>query len=92
MMAKGYQSVVRFKEKAFSQGENFHVGMTRLEAELTWKEGNQPVFIPFIDDQGHQGIRIIIEKGSHRKRSSTVKKVKKTVVENYDALDSFFNL
>ena len=58
-MAKGYQSVVRFVEKAFSQGENFHVGMSRLEAELTWKEGNQPVFIPFIDDTSSSSLSSI---------------------------------
>ncbi len=86
-MAKGYQSVVRFVEKAFSQGENFHVGMSRLEAELTWKEGNQPVFIPFIDDQGHQGMRIIIEKGGRRKCPPVVREAEKN-----DSLDRFFNL
>ena len=56
-----YQSVIRIKDKSFSQGENFHVGMNRLEAEITWKKGRQPRFIPFVDNQGHQGMKVIIE-------------------------------
>ena len=57
-----YNAVMRLIDKAFSQSENFHVGMKRLEAEITWKEDRQPRFIPFVDSQGHQGMRVIIEK------------------------------
>ena len=56
-----YKSVIRIKDKAFSQGENFHVGMKKLTADLTWKPDQQATFIPFVDDQGHNGMHMIVE-------------------------------
>ena len=34
----------------------------KLPVEITWKEDRQTRFIPFVDSQGHQGMRVIIEK------------------------------
>jgi len=31
-----------------------------MELEITWKDCMNPQFIPFIDSQGHQGMRILI--------------------------------
>ena len=67
-MAAGYQSVLKIKEKSWTPGvkdktkANFHVGMKRLVAEVTWKDTRKASFIPFIDEHGHQGMRIIIEE------------------------------
>ena len=32
-----------------------------MELEITWKDSMRPQFIPFVDDQGHQGMRVVIE-------------------------------
>ena len=42
--------------------QNENLNLNRLEAEITWKDDRQPRFIPFVDSQGHQGMKVIIEK------------------------------
>jgi hypothetical protein len=57
-----HQSVLKIKEKSFSPSADYHIGMNRLVAELTVKPGRRISLEPFIDEQGHPGIRIIAEK------------------------------
>jgi len=62
-----HQIVCRIKDKSWTAGvddikkANYHVGMKRLELDLSWKESKQPRFLPYIDDQGHQAMKVIIE-------------------------------
>jgi|TARA_Y100000996_G_scaffold399685_1_gene368961 hypothetical protein len=63
-----HNSVCRINKKSWTAGfpkqnhrANYHVGQKELELEITWKNFMNPQFIPFIDEQGHQGMRIIIE-------------------------------
>ena len=35
--------------------------MKKLTADLTWKPDQQATFIPFVDDQGHNGMHMIVE-------------------------------
>ena len=62
-------SVLRIKNKSWTAGfggdkskGNYHVGMKELEFEVTWKSEMKPEFLPFIDDQGHQGMRVKITR------------------------------
>jgi hypothetical protein len=57
-----HQSVLKVLESSLSPSKYYHIGMNRLVAELTVKPGRKISLEPFIDDQGHQGIRIIAEK------------------------------
>lgn len=59
-----HQSVLKIKEKSISLSENYHVGMNRLVAEMTVKPGRRIYLEPFIDDQGHPGVRLIAEKSN----------------------------
>tara|TARA_E500000331_G_C17006597_1_gene604444 strand:- start:437 stop:637 length:201 start_codon:yes stop_codon:yes gene_type:complete len=65
-----HQSVLRIKEKSWTAGitdpskANYHVAQDRLEAEVTWQKGRKSRIEPFVDSEGHQGIRIIVERGS----------------------------
>ena len=56
-----YKSVIKIEDQSFQNGEKYHVGMKRLEAVISWEDDRQPQFIPFITDQGHQAMRVIIE-------------------------------
>ena len=64
-----HNAVARITEKAWTAGfgsdkskGNYHVGMDLLELNITWKEYMRPELIPYIDDQGHQGLKIRITK------------------------------
>lgn len=59
-MAKGYQSVVKILDKAFSQSQDFHVGMSNLELEVTWLEGKNLEMIPLPTNNGRQGFKFKI--------------------------------
>lgn len=63
-----HQSVLRIKDKSWTAGHgkdktkaNYTVGQKRLEFEVTWKDRMQSQIIPFVDEHGHQGFRVIIE-------------------------------
>jgi len=64
-----YNSVIKIKNKSWTAGfgkdkskGNYHVGQKELEFEVTWKSGMRPEFYPFVDAQGHQGMRVKITK------------------------------
>lgn len=59
-MPKGYQSVAKIIDKAFSQSDNFHVGMNNLEIEITWLEGKNLEIIPLPNIKGRQGFKLKI--------------------------------
>ena len=63
-----HNSVCRIIEKSWTAGfgsnkskGNYTVAQSRMEVLLTWKEYMNPQFIPYVDEQGHQGMRVIIE-------------------------------
>ena len=60
-----HHSVLKILKKSWTAGlpkqnhrANYHVGQKELEFELTWKPEMKPQFIPFIDEFGHQGMRV----------------------------------
>ena len=60
-----HHSVLRIKNKSWTAGfgkdkskGNYHVGQKELEFEVTWKPQMRPEFVPFVDDQGHQGRKV----------------------------------
>ena len=60
-----HHSVLRIKNKSWTAGfgkdkskGNYHVGQKELEFEVTWKPQMRPEFVPFVDDQGHQGMKV----------------------------------
>ena len=62
-----HHSVLRIKKKSWTAGfgkdkskGNYHVGQKEMELEITWKPEMKPEFVPFVDDQGHQGMRVKI--------------------------------
>tara|TARA_A100001201_G_scaffold4180_2_gene8715 strand:- start:272 stop:487 length:216 start_codon:yes stop_codon:yes gene_type:complete len=64
----GYHSVLRIKEKSFSCGfgkdkskGNTVVAQKRMELHITWQDSMKPQFIPYIDEHGFQGMKVIIE-------------------------------
>lgn len=66
-MALGHHSVLRIKQKSWTAGfgkdkskGNYVVAQKTMELELTWKDCMSSQFIPFVDQQGHQGMRILI--------------------------------
>jgi len=60
-----HHSVLKILKKSWTAGfpkenhrANYHVGQKELEFEITWKPQMKPEFLPFIDDQGHQGMKV----------------------------------
>ena len=63
-----HHSVLRIKKKSWTAGfgkdkskGNYHVAQKEMELEITWKDHKEAQFIPFTDDQGHQGMRVVIK-------------------------------
>ena len=63
-----HHSVLRIIKKSWTAGfgkdkskGNYVVAQKEMELEITWKDSMKPQFVPFIDKQGHQGMRVIIE-------------------------------
>ena len=61
----GHYSVLKIIKKSWTAGlpkenhrANYHVGQRELEFEVTWKPNMRPQFIPFVDEFGHQGMRV----------------------------------
>ena len=67
-MFKGHWSALRIIKKSWTAGfgkdkskGNYVVGQKELEFEVTWQEFMNARFVPFINDQGHQGMKISIK-------------------------------
>ena len=66
-MGLGHHIAFRIIEKSWTAGikdptkANYTVAQKRFEAELTWKDLKEAKLIPFIDEKGHNGVRIIVE-------------------------------
>ena len=63
-----HHSVLRILNKSWTERNkknkskgNYVVAQKKMELEVTWKYYMKPQFVPFVDDQGHQGMKIIIE-------------------------------
>ena len=63
-----HHSVLRILNKSWTAGfgknkskGNYVVAQKKMELEVTWKDYMKPQFVPFVDDQGDQGMKIIIE-------------------------------
>ena len=66
-----HHSVLRIKKKSWTAGfgkdkskGNYVVAQKEMELEITWKDSMKPQFIPFIDEHGHQGMKVLIEHHS----------------------------
>ena len=66
-----HHSVIRIKKKSWTAGfgknkdkGNYHVGQKELEVEITWIPEMKTELIPFVNEHGHQGIRI---RSTHQK-------------------------
>jgi|9_EtaG_2_1085328.scaffolds.fasta_scaffold10162_3 hypothetical protein len=52
-----HSSVIKVIEKCFSQGENYHVSMKGLVAEVTVEPGWAILQENFVNEKGHAGIK-----------------------------------
>jgi len=66
-----HHSVIRIKKKSWTAGfgknkdkGNYHVGQKELEVEITWIPEMKTELIPFVNEHGHQGIKI---RSTHQK-------------------------
>ena len=66
-----HHSVVRINKKSWTAGfgknkdkGNYHVGQKELEVEITWIPEMKTELIPFVNEHGHQGIKI---RSTHQK-------------------------
>ena len=66
-----HHSALRIIKKSWTAGfgkdkskGNYTVAQKEMELEITWKDTMNPQFIPFIDEHGHQGMKVIIEHRS----------------------------
>jgi hypothetical protein len=64
----GHRSVLRIIKKSWTAGfgkdkskGNYVVAQKEMELEITWKDCMKAQFLPFVDDQGHQGMRVVIQ-------------------------------
>ncbi len=64
----GHYSVLRIKNHSFKAGfgkdktkGNYIVGQKTLEFEVTWQDNKKAKLEPFVNDQGFQGIRVVVE-------------------------------
>ena len=58
-----HQIALRVEDKAFSNGDNYHVGMTGFKASLTSQPGFTHAFTTYTDpDTGYTRTDITIEK------------------------------
>ena len=53
-----HHTVLRIKKKSWSSGSDYHVGQQSLETEFTVKPGWTIHTETFVDDKGHQGLRV----------------------------------
>ena len=66
-----HHSVIRIKKKSWTAGfgknkdkGNYHVAQKELEVEITWIPEMKTELVPFVNEYGHQGIRI---RSTHQK-------------------------
>ena len=66
-----HHSVIRIKKKSWTAGfgknkdkGNYHVGQKELEVEITWIPEMKTELVPFVNEHGHQGIKI---RSTHQK-------------------------
>ena len=66
-----HHSVIRIKKKSWTAGfgkdkgkGNYHVAQKELEVEITWIPEMKTELIPFVNEHGHQGIKI---RSTHQK-------------------------
>ena len=50
--------LIRKKGKYFLPMTERRAIVKELEFEITWKPEMQPEFVPFVDEHGHQGMRV----------------------------------
>jgi hypothetical protein len=67
-MKTGHWSALRIIKKSWTAGfgknkltGNYTVGQKELTLEVTWQDFMNAQFIPFVNDQGHQGMKISIK-------------------------------
>jgi len=66
-MGLGHHIAFRILQKSWTAGikdpskANYTVAQKRFEAELTWQDNKEAKMIPFVNEQGHNGIRLIVE-------------------------------
>ncbi len=52
-----HSTVIRVTDKCFSQGEDYHVSMKGIRAEITVEPGWTILQENFVNSKGHTGIR-----------------------------------
>ncbi len=67
-MIAGHYSVLRIKNHSWKAGfgkdktkGNYIVGQKSLSFEVTWQDHKKAKFEPFVNEHGHQGIRVLVE-------------------------------
>ena len=70
-MGYGHHSVLRIKKKSWTAGfgkdklkGNYVVAQKEMELEITWKDCMKSQIIPFVDEHGHQGFKVLIKHQS----------------------------